>query len=93
MKRSDNRSNIEASDGYLNRIIKESVRSVIREFDNKNEYYEHFYTKVQEAEEALYRALSFCGQEMSSDILVKRIRKAYDIINEVVYFIRQRERG
>lgn len=78
---------------YLNRIIKESVRNVMRETNERNEYYDHFYANVQEAEEALERALSFCGQEMNSDILVKRIRKAYELINNVVYFIRQRERG
>ncbi len=87
------RSNIDTNDAYLKQIIKESVRSVIRESDERSEYYDHFYTNVQEAEEALERALSFCGQEMSSDILVKRIRKAYELINNVVYFIRQRERG
>lgn len=86
------RSNIDTNDAYLKQIIKESVRSVIRESDERSEYYDHFYTNVQEAEEALERALSFCGQEMSSDILVKRIRKAYELINNVVYFIRQRER-
>lgn len=87
------RNNIDTNDAYLKQIIKESVRSVIRESDERSEYYDHFYTNVQEAEEALERALSFCGQEMSSDILVKRIRKAYELINNVVYFIRQRERG
>ena len=87
------RSNIDTNDAYLKQIIKESVRSVIRESDERSEYYDHFYTNVQEAEEALECALSFCGQEMSSDILVKRIRKAYELINNVVYFIRQRERG
>lgn len=87
------RSNIDTNDAYLKQIIKESVRSVIRESNERSEYYDHFYTNVQEAEEALERALSFCGQEMSSDILVKRIRKAYELINNVVYFIRQRERG
>ena len=86
------RSNIDTNDAYLKQIIKESVRSVIRESDERSEYYDHFYTNVQEAEEALERALSFCGQEMSSDILVKRIRKAYELINNVVYFIRQRDR-
>ena len=87
------RSNIDTNDAYLKQIIIESVRSVIRESNERSEYYDHFYTNVQEAEEALERALSFCGQEMSSDILVKRIRKAYELINNVVYFIRQRERG
>ena len=54
------------------------------------DYKQMFYENVFKAKQYIEQALSFVDTTTEKDILVKQIRKAYDIINEVSYFINQR---
>jgi len=89
-----NRIRITESD--LHKIVKESVNRILTEqngtYETTDDYYESFYKNVLEANASLYRALSFCGDDMKSDILVKNIRKAFKYTNEASYYIEQRKR-
>lgn len=89
-----NKKLIRLTEGDLHRIVKESVNNVLTEHDGTYEtiddYYESFYENVLQANAALYRALSFCGEDMKKDALVKRARKAFQITNDMAYFIEQR---
>ena len=80
----------------IHKIVKESIKNILKEEDNTYEtdddYYESFYKNVLEANASLYRALSFCGDNMKSDILVKNIRKAFQYTNETAYYIEQRRK-
>ena len=68
-----------AAKKYVNENIKESV-----------DYKQMFYNNVIKAQQYIEQALSFVDTTTEKDILVKQIRKVYDIINEVSYFIRER---
>ena len=80
----------------LKQMIAESVNNILKEqdgtYETDDDYYESFYKNVLEANESLYRALSFCGDNMKSDILVKNIRKAFQYTNETAYYIEQRRK-
>lgn len=87
---------VRLSETNLERMISESIRKVLNEsggsYDSVDDYWESFYKNVYEANEALYRALSFCGDDMKSDYLVKQIKKAFKITNEVAYYIGERKK-
>ena len=80
----------------IHKIVKESIKNILKEqdgtYETDDDYYESFYKNVLAANESLYRALSFCGDNMKSDILVKNIRKAFQYTNETAYYIEQRRK-
>jgi len=91
---------IKLRESELKQMIAESMKRVLREtaetedntYETDDDYYESFYKNVLEANASLYRALSFCGDNMKSDILVKNIRKAFQYTNETAYYIEQRRK-
>lgn len=86
---------IRLTESQLNRVIKESVTNVLneREFNNVDDYYAEFYDAVLKSNSELYRALTFVSGEMKNDALVKKVNKISQSLNEVAYFIEQRQRG
>lgn len=85
------------NESNIHKIVKESIKNILKEqdgtYETVDDYYESFYKNVLEANASLYRALSFCGDNMKSDILVKKIRKAFQYTNETAYFIEQRRKN
>ena len=74
----------------LRTIIQNEVQRSINEAVSNEEYMENFKRNVFEANECLYRALTFFN-DPKDEPLVKQIRKAFELTNEATYFLKRRK--
>lgn len=66
--------------------LKDIVRNAINEAMSKEEYRENFKRNVFEANQCLYRALTFFN-DPKEEPLVTQIKKAFELTNDVAYYL------
>ena len=74
----------------LRTVIQNEVKRSINEAVSNEEYMENFKRNVFEANQCLYRALTFFN-DPKDEPLVRQIRKAFELTNEASYFLERRK--
>ena len=82
--------NYKLTEDILRNMVQNEVRRAINESMGNKEYVENFKRNVFEANQCLYRALSFFN-DPKEEPLVRQIKKAFELTNDATYYLERRK--
>lgn len=82
--------NYKLTEDILRNMVQNEVRRAINESMGNKEYVENFKRNVFEANQCLYRALSFFN-DPKEEPLVRQIKRAFELTNDAAYYLERRK--